>query len=276
MLSIQKMFINYNFSKRNEKIKYICIHDVGAVSSAKNNRDYFAGGNRGASADFFVDSNNIIQIINYHNNYSWAIGDGGGKYGITNANSLSIEMCLESNYQPSEKTIQNTIDLVKRLMKELNITIDRIVRHYDASRKNCPQSFSANNWAKWNWFKSQLIDKYLYKKGDSGSGIKKLQQDLLEIGYKLNGGADGIFGESTYKAILNWQQLHTFLRQDGIVDENTLKSINTKVEELKNKKEVPTDKLYKVQVGACKNKEYAINLLEELKAKGFTAYIREE
>ncbi|WP_315114580.1 N-acetylmuramoyl-L-alanine amidase [uncultured Clostridium sp.] len=276
MLPIQKMLINYNYSKRNEKIRYICIHDVGEVSTAKNNRDYFAGGNRGASADFFIDSNNIIQVIDYHNNYSWAVGDGGGKYGITNANSVSIEMCLESNYQPSDETIQNTMELTRYLMKELNIPIDRVVRHHDASGKNCPQSFSSNNWTKWNWFKSQLIEKYLYKKGDSGNGIKELQQSLIEIGYKLNGEADGMFGESTYKAILNWQQLHTLLRQDGIADENTLKSINAKVEELKNKKEAPDNKLHKVQVGAFKNKQYAENLLEELKTKGFEGYIREK
>lgn len=156
MLSIQKQLINYNFSKRNGGIKYIVVHDVGAVSSAQNNRDYFAGGNRNASADFFVDSNNIIQIIDYHNNYSWAVGDGRGRNGITNGNSVSIEMCLESNMQPSQKTIQNTLDLVKYLMNELNVPIDRVVTHNMASGKNCPQSFSANNWAKWHEFKAGL------------------------------------------------------------------------------------------------------------------------
>lgn len=167
MLSIQKQLINYNFSKRNGEIKYIVVHDVGAVSTAQNNRDYFAGGNRNASADFFVDSNNIIQIIDYHKNYSWAVGDGRGKNGITNSNSVSIEMCLESNMQPSEETIQNTLDLVKYLMNELNIPIDRVVRHYDASFKNCPQSFSANNWAKWQEFKARL----------GGTTVSKPQQE---------------------------------------------------------------------------------------------------
>ncbi|APC41043.1 N-acetylmuramoyl-L-alanine amidase [Clostridium estertheticum] len=157
MLNIQKLLINYNFSNRNESIKFIVIHDVGETgSTAQNNRDYFSGGNRGASADFFVDSNNIIQIIDYINNYSWAIGDGHGAFGKTNGNSVSIEMCLESNGQPSEKTIQNTLELTNYLMKQLDIGISNVVRHYDCSHKCCPESFSDNNWAKWNQFKARL------------------------------------------------------------------------------------------------------------------------
>ena len=41
-------------------------------------------------------------------------------------------------------------------MKELNIPAERVIRHYDASRKNCPASMRNNNWAKWKEFK-QLI-----------------------------------------------------------------------------------------------------------------------
>lgn len=157
MLDIQKLFINYNYSVRNEVIKYIVIHDVGGVSTAKNNREYFNGGNRNASADFFIDSKDIIQTVDYTKNNSWAVGDGHGAYGITNKNSISIEMCLEPNLKPSATTIQNTINVVQKLMKELNIPIERVVRHYDASRKICPRSFSADNWNLWNEFKKQLI-----------------------------------------------------------------------------------------------------------------------
>jgi N-acetylmuramoyl-L-alanine amidase len=157
MLAIQKLFINYNYSVRNEPIKYIVLHDVGAVSSAKNNRDYFNGGNRGSSADFFIDSNNIIQLLDYIKNNSWAVGDGKGQYGITNKNSISIEMCLEANLRPSSATVTNTIDLVQKLMLELNIPIENVLRHYDASRKLCPMSMSDNNWTLWYEFKKQLI-----------------------------------------------------------------------------------------------------------------------
>jgi N-acetylmuramoyl-L-alanine amidase CwlA len=95
MLPIQKKQIQYNFTPMiGRKIDYIIIHDVGAVSSAIANFNYFNTGNRNASADFFVDPSNIIQANDYTKNFSWQCGDGHGVYGITNANSIGIEMCL--------------------------------------------------------------------------------------------------------------------------------------------------------------------------------------
>ena len=49
------------------------------------------------------------------------------------------------------------MELTKYLMKELNIDIDHVVRHYDASRKNCPASMNKNGWALWNTFKASLV-----------------------------------------------------------------------------------------------------------------------
>lgn len=172
MLPIQKLFINYNFSNRSEKISYIVIHDVGAHSTARNNRDYFAGGNRNASADFFIDSTNIIQTMDYNTHYSWSIGDGNNKYGKHNGNVVAIEMCLESNLKASACTVNNTIDLVKYLMKALNISADNVVRHYDCSHKNCPGSFSANNWEEWTTFKKQLSNIVLTAKVSSYTAVK--------------------------------------------------------------------------------------------------------
>lgn len=157
MLPIQKKYVNYNYSKRNSKPKYIIWHDTGnAGASANNHYKYFNSGDKGASADFFVDSDNIIQIINTDVNYSWAVGDGKGAYGITNANSCSIELCLEPNGYPSETTINNAIELTRYLMSYYGISIDGVKRHYDASRKSCPDSLKANNWAKWNEIKSRI------------------------------------------------------------------------------------------------------------------------
>lgn len=159
MLDIQVKLVKYNFSGRSVKPTYIVIHDTGNPgASALNHYNYFNGGNRNSSADYFVDSNNIIQIIDTDHYYSWAVGDGKGKYGITNGNSVSIEMCLEKDGYPSDSTIKNTIDLTKYLMDKYNIGINKVIRHYDASRKFCPNSFKTNNWAKWTSFKNALTN----------------------------------------------------------------------------------------------------------------------
>ena len=157
MKEIQKQFINYNRSVRSVNLSFIVIHDTGDPgASAQNEQKYFSGGDRQASADFFVDSDNIIQIIDTDNYYSWHCGDGHGTYGITNSNSLGIEMCIDSNGEPTEETINNTLDLIKYLMNKYSIDIDNVARHYDASRKTCPNSLMSNNWARWYDFKDKL------------------------------------------------------------------------------------------------------------------------
>lgn len=157
MLKIQKKYIRYNYAKRSENLKYIVIHDTDNPGlNADYHYNYFNSENKNASADYFVDSNSIIQTVDTDINYSWHCGDGHGKYNITNNNSLGIEICIEDNGQPSELTIINTIELTQYLMKKYNIPICRVVRHYDASRKKCPKSFMNNNWRKWYQFISKL------------------------------------------------------------------------------------------------------------------------
>ena len=154
MLAIQKKISAYNHYNWN-KILYLVIHDVGTKSSAKNNVDYFAGGDRGASAHYFVDDTSIWQSVE-DNHGAWHCGDGNGVYGIHNQNSVSIEMCLPSG-DVTAKTEANTIDLAKYLMKKYNIPITKVVRHYDASRKNCPGQFNLDHkWSRWFKFKDVL------------------------------------------------------------------------------------------------------------------------
>lgn len=157
-MEIIKKQIAYNTSKRTTAIKYIVIHDTGNKSKGADaiaHFNYFNGGNRNSSADFFVDGTQIIQINDYNTYYTWHCGDGKGKYGITNQNSIGIEICVNSdgNYSQAYK---NAVELTKWLMKELNIPAERVVRHYDASGKNCPASMSNNDWAYWQDFKNRL------------------------------------------------------------------------------------------------------------------------
>ncbi|WP_084178059.1 peptidoglycan recognition protein family protein [Clostridium sulfidigenes] len=158
MKSITKKISKYNFSSRSgQKIKYIVMHFTGnKTDTALNNANYFGGGNRDASAHYFVDNDNIVQVVE-ETNASWHCGDGNGKYSITNQNSIGIEMC-GTNGEIAKDTGSNTIDLVKQLMKKYDIPNDRVVRHYDASRKNCPSPWSKNNWSRWNDFKKKLTD----------------------------------------------------------------------------------------------------------------------
>lgn len=165
-MQINKKLIKYNFTPNANKPEYIVIHDTGNRSvgaTAEMHFQYFNTGNRNSSAHFFVDDKQILQLIEIKDK-SWHCGDGANKYGIGNGNSISIEICINKDSN-NDIAVANTIALTKYLMKQYNISIDKVVRHYDASRKNCPQSMNNNgDWSKWTWFKNQLIEQPLSNK----------------------------------------------------------------------------------------------------------------
>lgn len=197
MLEIDKRQISYNRVKRTTPIAYIVIHDTGNKSKgsdAEAHFKYFNGGNRNSSADFFVDDKKILQANDYTKYYTWHVGDGKGKYGITNQNSVGIEICVnaDGNY---EKAVANAVELAKHLMKELNIPDERVVRHYDASRKNCPASMGVDNWALWKKFKTQLAEADFCD--ISGNFAEKDIKELCRMGI-VNGVSDTEFKPDDY------------------------------------------------------------------------------
>lgn len=260
MLTIQRKISAYNNGSRNgNAIKYIVMHYTGNKGdTAKNNVDYFSGGNRSASAHYFVDDNSIWQSVE-DNRASWNCGDGKGAYGITNQNSIGIEMCCNASGEVSATTEANALELVKHLQSKYNIPNSNVVRHYDASRKVCP-NWSANGWARWISFKNKLSgtsstvtnsgDNWVrrlqeecnnqghsnqkvdgiagtntlngcptLKKNSNGKITKLLQEKLETLGYNTNG-VDGIFGNGTHKAVLQYQKSKG-LTADAIVGKNT-------------------------------------------------------
>lgn len=182
-MKINKKQIAYNRSIRTQEIKYIVVHDTGNPGKGANAEAHFTywnGGNRQSSADFVVDKDQVLQINDYFKYYTWHCGDGSGKYGISNANSIGIEICINSdgNY---DIAWNKTVELTKYLMNELGLPVNRVVRHYDASRKNCPATMSENNWAKWNQFKSAIAAKQNLGEGltmEQYNELKKMIEDL--------------------------------------------------------------------------------------------------
>lgn len=144
----------------NKKNEYIVIHYVGAVSTAKNNAEYFYDTYREASAHFFVDENEIWQVVETYN-AAWHCGDGSIKYNdCRNSNSIGIEMCCKKdangNWYIEDKVIEKTIELTKELMEQYHIPIENVVRHYDVTHKVCPEPFVRDE-SKWLDFKKRLV-----------------------------------------------------------------------------------------------------------------------
>ncbi len=158
-IAFYKYEINYNKYTDYNNVEYIVIHDTGNPkpgADAMAHYQFFAGGNREASAHYFVDDKQVVQIID-DSEGSWHCGI---KYKtpatpISNHNSLGIEMCInpDGNYN---KAMTNTIDLAAYLLWKYNLDIDHLVRHYDAGTKVCPLTMADNNWARWWEFKAAV------------------------------------------------------------------------------------------------------------------------
>ena len=200
MLPINKKLIKYNHSSRNgQAIKYIVIHDTGnprAGADALAHYQYFNGGDRQASAHYFVDDKRIVQTVG-EDRASWHCGDGGGKYDVTNSNSIGVEICINADGD-YDRAVDNTIELTKYLMAKHSIPPERVVRHYDASRKICPNTMSQNNWARWNAFKEALQVDELKDALD----VLVENGDIVSPEYWLENAREGKAAKGEYAAIL--------------------------------------------------------------------------
>lgn len=70
-----------------------------------------------------------------------------------------------------------------------------------------------------------MLGNGLVKRGARGEHVKVLQQGLLDLGYRLVGGADGAFGGQSKAAVEQFQRNNPPLGVDGIVGKNTLSKL---------------------------------------------------
>lgn len=188
-------------SSTNRKIEYLVIHYVGAVSTARNNSAYFKNIYRGASAHYFVDDNEIVQVVE-DTDIAWHCGNDIYYNGARNSNSLSIEMCCykmdNGNLNVTEKTESNTVELAKELIKKYNIPINNVVRHYDVTRKNCPAPM-VDSEERWKKFKNKLQSESTVTEETTPNYTeyeKRVRnwQDTMNLDYNSNLELDGKFG----------------------------------------------------------------------------------
>lgn len=236
-MKINKKHGSYNISKRTESVKYIVVHYASGTNTpregtARDNCIFFGTGYRDASAHYFIDDGGIWEYADPKKYFTWHCGDGHGRYGITNSNSIGIEVCQRGDNPFTAKEITYLKELVMSLMKKYKVPADRVVRHFDASRKQCPYYYvrRPNEWkalrktitgqstvkptvptstvkAKSGYkgtFPSLGTKGYL-SYGDKGSNVSRLQQFLNWFGgYNLK--VDGSFGPATKAAVVKFQK----------------------------------------------------------------------
>ena len=193
----------------NRKIEYLVMHYVGAVSTARNNASYFKNTYRGASAHYFVDDNEVVQVVE-DKDIAWHCGNDVYYSGARNSNSLSIEMCCykmsNGNLNITADTEARAVELAKELIKKYNIPIENVVRHYDVTHKNCPAPFVKDE-ERWNNFKKKLQGEDVEEETttDTDSDYEKRVknwQDTMNLDYDSGLVIDGSFGPACKKEAL--------------------------------------------------------------------------
>lgn len=236
-MKINKLLTSYNSSPRyGVNVKYIVIHYVGGISSAKDNCKYFKGGDRRAGAHFFCDSE-IWQSIPCSRS-AWHCGGGLQDYGHSNGgatkhdicrnnNSIGIELCchkVKGHIYPSPTAIRTAEPLVRYLMRKYDVPESRVIRHFDVTGKCCPNGYIKK--AKWTSLRKKLTDAkpapiyptVTLHKGDVGSQVRRLQKCLNMLGAKLT--VDGSYGNATFKAVKAFQKQYA-ITCNGIAGPNT-------------------------------------------------------
>lgn len=228
-------------------IKYIVIHYTGNDGDTDEaNAKYFKTANRKASAHYFIDDNSITCSVK--DEYTaWSVGGGlkdqgspykdkGAKYYkiVTNSNSLSFELCdttKDGKNNLSKATRDNAIKFIALKMKQYNIDINHVVRHFDVTGKLCPYYFVVDE-NDWNVFKTEL-SKELSKLGVKNKPISKpivasptlrrkaigkevgnLQRDLNYV-LPSNLAIDENFGNKTEEALKKFQDKYNLV-VDGV------------------------------------------------------------
>lgn len=209
---------NYGNSRATSKIKYIVIHYTGNDGDTDEaNGKYFKNNIVKTSAHYFVDGDSVTRSV--PDNYiAWHCGGGlqglnGHAYWLkcTNTNSVGIELCDEKKngkYDFTDATINNAVELVKDLMKEYNIPVSNVIRHYDVTGKKCPKPFVEDEKA-WNNFKAKLTTTPVKKTSSKymqNSRVKSWQIVMNKV-YKCKLAEDGSFGPDS-QAKANKYQLY--------------------------------------------------------------------
>lgn len=222
-LTINTYHGSFNKSRRTGGLGAIAnfvTHYTGGKGSARNNCIYFATANRNASADFFIDKNGDIWEYNniLDGYYTWHCGDGKGAYGITNTNSIGVEVVSDGeDFTAAQRASLSKLyaHCCSILGRKLNV-----VRHYDASRKYCPSPYV--DASKWGTLKTEILGgqpaqlvnkpaaskpaskpatsaKPAAKKYTGASGKIADFQRWLRATYKYDCDDDNLFGPKTKK-----------------------------------------------------------------------------
>ena len=181
----RSLISNTNTYSENDP-KCIVVHNTdnfaAGADALAHARAQYNGNFQNMSAHYYVDDGDTAYQAAPHSRGCWhgAVNYGGNnRYGrFGNRSSIGVEMCVQAGYN-YEKAFQNTVAVVKEIMRETGIPASRVYRHYDICSKHCPSQIIERG--DWERFKSLISDAASVEQPESGKyepGIYKVNTDL--------------------------------------------------------------------------------------------------
>ena len=176
-MEIIKMIAKTHCYIGQNKPNYVVIHETDNWSKGADSKAHataMKNGNLAGTVHYYVDSQNTYQTLE-HQDGAWAVGDGHGKYGISNLNSINIEICVnpETNYYVA---VDRAAELAAMLLNQYGWDTTHLKRHYDASRKHCPRRILDEGL--WDSFVKCTSS---YMKKQTGQSVKPAVKNLYRV-----------------------------------------------------------------------------------------------
>lgn len=166
---------NFGGKRNIGDVETIVIHYTGNNGdTASNNLDYFAGANRRASAHLFVDTDYVRQSV-YFDEIAWHVTGH-------NAKTIGIEMCSvveNGEFVIPDETVKKTARVAAQIALRYGLT--SIVRHYDLTKKMCPEPFVRvpSDWMSFvSLFKQYLIEERYMQSVSALAKAGKIDADV--------------------------------------------------------------------------------------------------
>lgn len=140
-------------SRRGEKLENftdVVVHYVGNPgTTAQQNRDFYANPDAGVSSHFLVGlEGEIIQCI--------PLDEKSSATSQRNRDTISIEVCHPDDTGAFKQASYDAlVKLTAWLLDTGELSSDHVIRHYDATGKECPRYFVTNEGA-WTQFQADV------------------------------------------------------------------------------------------------------------------------
>lgn len=244
---------------------FLSIHSNGGPRSASGTEifDSVERPNKAFATKLVKNISNLFKSPNRGVKYKTG-QPGFNWYGVLRLNKAKSSMIVEHGFHTNPS---DSLYFKSNHLKIATTTTETIAKHYNLRRKD--------NTGKPENGGQSMIYYQINGPHNTKTGVKKLQEDLLKLGFSVGKyGADGSFGPSTKTAVLRYQKKKG-LKQDGSAGPDTLSAIKKDLTP-KPVPPKPTKGLYKVQTGAFSDKANAESLAKQLKKLGFNVYITYE